>query len=170
MKIFLPTAVLMFAWLLSGVAHADGFGGGADEVTEAIAKYWAARNINDHETAANLESRTGTYNTNSDGSFHKPINVSTAEDWKRNMAGQQNNMRVFYPEVAEISAGVVYARYYMEGMIGDAGTEGAQHTYRTRVTNVWTKESDGQWRLKAAHFSSSSYGGTHRTQTADFED
>ena len=70
----------MFTWLLSGLAHADGHGSGADEVSEAIGKYWIARNTNDHETVANLESQTGMYGTNSDGSFHKPINVSAADD------------------------------------------------------------------------------------------
>jgi ketosteroid isomerase-like protein len=83
------------------------------------------------------------------------------------MAGQENNMQVFYPEVAEIADGVVYARYYLEGMVGDASE---QYSYRTRVTNVWTLEGDGEWRIKAMHFSSAGYGGTHRTQSGDFQD
>jgi ketosteroid isomerase-like protein len=83
------------------------------------------------------------------------------------MAGQQNNMQVFYPEVADIAEGVVYARYYLEGMVGD---EAEQYPYRTRVTNVWVLEDDGQWRIKAMHFSNAGYGGTHRTQSTDFED
>jgi ketosteroid isomerase-like protein len=107
------------------------------------------------------------FGTNSDGSFHKPVSTATSDDWKRNMAGQQNNMQVFYPEVADIAEGVVYARYYLEGMVGD---EAEQYPYRTRVTNVWVLEDDGQWRIKAMHFSNAGYGGTHRTQSTDFED
>ena len=52
-------------------------------------------------------------------------------------------------------------------MVGNAKE---QYPYRTRVTNVWTLENDGEWRIKAMHFSSAGYGGTHRTQTTDFED
>ena len=62
---------------------------------------------------------------------------------------------------------MVYARYYLEGMVGDAKQ---QYPYRTRVTNVWTLENDCEWRIKAMHFSSAGYGGTHRTQTTEFED
>ena len=116
---------------------------------------------------ANLESPAGIYGTNSDGSFHKPFAASSADDWKRNMAGQNSNTQVFYLEVAEIADGVVYARYYMEGMTGD---ESEQYPYRTRVTNVWTLEEDGEWRIKAMHFSGAGFGGTHRTQNTDFED
>ena len=36
--------------------------------------------------------------------------ASSADDWKRNMAGQESNMQVFYPKVAEIADGVAYAR------------------------------------------------------------
>ena len=125
------------------------------------------RNAGDHKTVANLESPAGIYGTNSDGSFHKPFAASSADDWKRNMAGQKSNTQVFYLEVAEIADGVVYARYYMEGMTGD---ESEQYPYRTRVTNVWTLEEDGEWRIKAMHFSGADFGGTHRTQNTDFED
>ena len=161
----LSTAVIFI--LVPRLALADGHGGAEDAVSAAIANYWAARNAGDHEAVANLESPAGIYGTNSDGSFHKPFAASSADSWKRNMAGQENNMQVFYPEVAEIADGVVYARYYLEGMVGDAKE---QYPYRTRVTNVWTLENDGEWRIKAMHFSSAGYGGTHRTQTTDFED
>lgn len=161
------SAFLVNVLLVAGQALADGHGSSEDAVTAAISQYWAARNANDHETVANLESRGGMFGTNSDGSFHKPLATATADDWKRNMAGVKSNTQVFYPEVAEIAEGVVYARYYMEGMVGD---ESAQYPYRTRVTNVWTLEEDGEWRIKAMHFSSAGYGGTHRTQSTDFED
>jgi ketosteroid isomerase-like protein len=163
----LSAALLTGALVLPGIAWADGHGDAADTVATAIGEYWVARNAGDHKTVANLESAAGIYGTNSDGSFHKPFGASSADDWQRNMAGQKNNMQVFYPEVAEIADGVVYARYYLEGMVGDASD---QYPYRTRVTNVWTLEEDGEWRIKAMHFSNAGYGGTHRTQSADFQD
>ena len=163
----LSTALLIGALSLPGIVRADGHGGAEDAVATAVVDYWAARNAGDHKAVANLESPAGIYGTNSDGSFHKPFAASSADDWKRNMAGQNSNTQVFYLEVAEIADGVVYARYYMEGMTGD---ESEQYPYRTRVTNVWTLEDDGQWRIKAMHFSGADFGGTHRTQTSDFED
>ena len=63
--------------------------------------------------------------------------------------------------------GVVYARYYAEGVVG---TDGNVSPYRTRVTSVWLKESDGEWRVKSMHFSPANYGGTHKTQSSDFDD
>lgn len=163
----LSTALLIGALVLPGIVRADGHGGAEDAVATAVVDYWAARNAGDHKAVANLESPAGIYGTNSDGSFHKPFAASSADDWKRNMAGQNSNTQVFYLEVAEIADGVVYARYYMEGMTGD---ESEQYPYRTRVTNVWTLEDDGQWRIKAMHFSGADFGGTHRTQNSDFED
>ena len=163
----ISAALLIAAFVLPGIVRADGHGGAEDAVATAVVDYWAARNAGDHKTVANLESPGGIYGTNSDGSFHKPFAASSADDWKRNMAGQNSNTQVFYLEVAEITDGVVYARYYMEGMTGD---ESERYPYRTRVTNVWTLEDDGQWRIKAMHFSGADFGGTHRTQTSDFED
>ena len=40
----------------------------------------------------------------------------------------------------------------------------------TRITSVWVKESDGEWRVKSIHFSPANYGGTHKTQSSDFDD
>ena len=163
----LSATLLIAAFVLPGIARADGHGGAEDAVATAVIEYWAARNAGDHKTVANLESPAGIYGTNSDGSFHKPFAASSADDWKRNMAGQKSNTQVFYLEAHEIADGVVYARYYMEGMTGDTS---GQYPYRTRVTNVWTLEDDGEWRIKAMHFSGADFGGTHRTQAYDFED
>ena len=163
----LSAALLIAAFVLPGIARADGHGGAEDAVATAVIEYWAARNAGDHKAVANLESPAGIYGTNSDGSFHKPFAASSADDWKRNMAGQKSNTQVFYLEAHEIADGVVYARYYMEGMTGDTS---GQYPYRTRVTNVWTLEEDGEWRIKAMHFSGADFGGTHRTQGYDFED
>ena len=160
-------AILLSTLMLPSHSMADGHGNDAHPVIAAISDYWAARNTADHEAVANLESGTGMFGTNSDGSFHKPVSAATPDDWKRNMAGQQSNMQVFYPEAEEIAEGVVYARYYLEGMVGD---DAELYPYRTRVTNVWVLEDDGHWRIKAMHFSNADFGGTHRTQSTDFED
>jgi ketosteroid isomerase-like protein len=93
--------------------------------------------------------------------------IASAEDWKKNMVGNKGNLRVVYPETTEIAEGVVYARYYAEGVVG---MEGNVSPYRTRVTSVWVKESDGEWRVKSIHFSPANYGGTHKTQSSDFDD
>ena len=107
----LSATLLIAAFVLPGIARADGHGGSEDAVANAVVEYWTARNAGDHKTVANLESPAGIYGTNSDGRFHKPFAASSADDWNRNMAGQENNMQVFYPEVAEIADGVVYASY-----------------------------------------------------------
>ena len=44
------------------------------EVETAFAKYFQARKDQDYKTVVAMESKTGTLNTNSDGSFHKPMN------------------------------------------------------------------------------------------------
>lgn len=139
----------------------------ATQVEERLMAYWDARNDRDHNTVAGLESRSGMLGTNSDGSFHKPISVSTPDDWEKNMQGQANVVRVFYPEITPISPDVVYARYYLEGLNKNAS---GSAPYRTRVTNLWVKDSDGEWRIKAMHFSPANYGGVHQTQSSDFDD
>ena len=42
------------------------------EVSIAFEKYFDARKVQDWDSVASMESSSGTYNTNSDGSFHKP--------------------------------------------------------------------------------------------------
>ncbi len=158
---------LLAATLLPALALADGHSPSEALVKEAIETYWDARNSSDHETVSAMESQTGFFGTNSDGSFHKPKSTASAEDWKKNMVGSKANLRVVYPEATEIADGVVYARYYAEGVVG---TEGDVSPYRTRVTSVWVKESDGEWRVKSMHFSAANYGGIHKTQSSDFDD
>lgn len=136
-------------------------------VVGLIKTYWEARNNADHNTVAAMESQSGFLGTNSDGSFHKPIAVASAADWQRNMATNGGNLRVAYPEAYEIADGVVYARYYAEGVVG---TDGDMSPYRTRVTSVWVEEDDGIWRVKSMHFSPANFGGVHKTQSADFDD
>lgn len=158
------TIGLLLVNLLSPAVLADD---PASMVEARLMAYWDARNDLDHNTVAGLESTSGMLGTNSDGSFHKPISVSTPADWEKNMQGQANVVRVFYPEITPISADVVYARYYLEGLNKNAS--GAS-PYRTRVTNVWVKDSDNEWCIKAMHFSPANYGGVHQTQSSDFDD
>lgn len=167
MTIALHRVILLTLLSPALVFAADTNSSSEATVAAAIETYWDARNNNDHKTVASMESKTGTLGTNSDGSFHKPLAKASADDWKRNMSGNKGNVRVFYTEATEISEGVVYARYYGEGVIG---TEGDLSPYRTRITNVWVKEADGEWRMKAMHFSPANFGGTHKTQRSDFDD
>lgn len=148
------------------VAH-DHASGDKEAVKKAIEAYWAARNSRDHEAVWELESRSGVLATNSDGSFHKPLNISTPDQWKDQMQGIEASVKVFALELTEITPVVVYARYYLEGMSGAAGNP---KPYRTRVTNIWIKESDGGWRQKTGHFSGANFGGVYAPSIRDFED
>ena len=143
---------------------ADGHLKSEQDVLIALEKYFEARNDNDYETVVSMESKTGTYGTNSDGSFHKPRQVPSVEQWEKFDQGGITN--VFYPEAIQLSEGVVLARFYAEGIV-TAG--GKSSDYRTRVTMNWVKEG-GKWVVKSQHYSPANYGGVHQTQAADFED
>jgi hypothetical protein len=159
-KLILVIVSLLF--LTSVIA--DGHLKSEKEVLIALDKYYEARNQEDYETVASMESKLGTYNTNSDGSFHKPKQITSVEDWKRTNQGGTTN--VFYPEAVQISEDVVYVRFYFEGVLE---TNGKTSDYRTRVTMNWIKE-DGNWVVKSQHYSPANYGGVHITQAADFEE
>jgi ketosteroid isomerase-like protein len=151
--------------LISIPAMADNHSNSQTAVEAAIEAYWAARNAQDAATVAEMESRSGTLATNSDGSFHKPLTIPTAERWAKSMKAGGGITVPHFVETTELSPTIVYARYYVEGLVG-----GRDAPYRTRVTDVWVKEKDGKWRMKAGHFSSAAYGGTHVTASTDFED
>tara|TARA_B110000014_G_C19926039_1_gene479052 strand:+ start:65 stop:550 length:486 start_codon:yes stop_codon:yes gene_type:complete len=155
--------VIVSLFFLTSVT-ADGHLKSEKEVLMALDKYYEARNQEDYETVASMESKLGTYNTNSDGSFHKPRQITSVEDWKRTNQGGTTN--VFYPEAVQISEDVVYVRFYFEGVLD---TNGKTSDYRTRVTMNWIKE-DGNWVVKSQHYSPANYGGVHITQAADFEE
>lgn len=159
-KLILVIVSLLF--LTSVIA--DGHLKSEKEVLIALDKYYEARNQEDYETVASMESKLGTYNTNSDGSFHKPKQITSVEDWKRTNQGGTTN--VFYPEAVQIFEDVVYVRFYFEGVLE---TNGKTSDYRTRVTMNWIKE-DGNWVVKSQHYSPANYGGVHITQAADFEE
>ena len=78
-RIFL-LSILVFA---SGSIFADGHTASEKQVLKALAEYFDARNDQDWEKAVTFESKAGTYNTNSDGSFHKPLIKQSAEDWAK---------------------------------------------------------------------------------------
>ena len=68
----------MNKYLLSGLlilstsfVFADGHSSAEKEVLKTLATYFDARNASDWDTVVAYESKSGTYGTNSDGSFHK---------------------------------------------------------------------------------------------------
>ena len=78
----------MNKYLLSGLlilstsfVFADGHSSAEKEVLKTLATYFDARNASDWDTVVAYESKSGTYETNSDGSFHKPVVKQSAEDW-----------------------------------------------------------------------------------------
>ena len=143
--------------------NADGHMSSEKEVLKALSEYMDARNSKDYKTVVAMSSKSGTLDTNSDGSFHKPLATQTEESWANSGDAVTQH---FYAEATEIAEDVVHVRFYSEGMVGNNGD---LSDYRTRVTMNWVKES-GKWVLKTAHYSPASYGGVHKTIASDFED
>jgi hypothetical protein len=110
-----------------------------------------------------MSSKHGTLDTNSDGSFHKPLAKQTVASWAN---GGDAVTQHFYTEATAISDDVVHVRFYSEGMVG---SKDQMSDYRTRVTMNWVKEGDN-WVVRSAHYSPASYGGVHKTLATDFED
>jgi|TARA_X000000950_G_scaffold867_1_gene938 hypothetical protein len=131
-------------------------------VLAAVAKYYAARTAEDFKTQVAMESKNGVYSTNSDGSFHKPVQKWSVEDYERNRPLGLNH--VFFPEAVKLADNAYFVRFYYEGVVGENDAP-----YRTRVTTTWVKEM-GKWVLKTQHYSSAAYGGVHQTTRNDFED
>ena len=154
---------MAFCFVLSSTVFANDHSSAAEaEVLKAVNVYMQARNYRDFKTVVALSSKNGTLDTNSDGSFHKPLAKPSIESWQKSGPSQ---IQYFYPEVIKIATDVVHVSLYAEGMVGPAGQES---DYRTRVTMNWIKE-DGSWVLKSAHYSSANYGGVHKTQVSDFD-
>ena len=148
-------------------AFADGHSDAEKTVLKNIEAYWEARNASDWDKVVAMSSSAGMLNTNSDGSFHKPMAAQTASDWERQSAGGTGVIQVHASEAHQFNDTTVYVRYYAEGVVADGN--GGMKPYRTRVTGVWVKEGKN-WVVKTSHFSSAAYGGTHQTVQADFED
>ena len=110
-----------------------------------------------------MESASGTFNTNSDGSFHKGLAKTTAAQW--GASGQLGSLNTYYPEFSQISDGVVYVRFYYEGI---AQNGSISSDYRTRVSQNWVKE-EGKWVVKTSHYSPAQFGGVHITVATDFD-
>ena len=160
MKKYLLTSLLM---LTAISVNADGHMSSEKEVLKALSEYMDARNSKDYKTVVAMSSKSGTLDTNSDGSFHKPLATQTEESWANSGDAVTQH---FYAEATAIAEDVVHVRFYSEGMVGNNGD---LSDYRTRVTMNWVKES-GNWVLKTAHYSPASYGGVHKTIASDFED
>lgn len=157
---------LMIASLLfvAGLSFADGHTDSEKDVLEALSAYFDARNDQDWKEAVKYESKGGTYNTNSDGSFHKPLIKQTAASWAA--SNQGGALNIYYPEAIQLSDDVVFVRFYYEGM---TEVNGETSPYRTRVTMNWVNEG-GNWVAKTQHYSPASYGGVHVPQASDFSD
>ena len=160
MKKYLLTSLLMLTVIS---VNADGHMSSEKEVLKALSEYMDARNSKDYKTVVAMSSKSGTLDTNSDGSFHKPLATQTEESWANSGDAVTQH---FYAEATAIAEDVVHVRFYSEGMVGNNGD---LSDYRTRVTMNWVKES-GKWVLKTAHYSPASYGGVHKTIASDFED
>ena len=152
---------ILLLLLASSFTFADGHSSEEKAVLAAVQKLYDARNARDFETAASLNSSSGVYSTNSDGSFHKPVENITPEGLERASAVGFN--LVHYPEAIKLSKDVYFVRFYYEGVAGKESKP-----YRTRVTTTWVNENGG-WKLKTQHYSSAQYGGTHETILEDFD-
>ena len=157
-------AILILSMSFLSFVSADGHLKSEQDVLASLEQYFEARNNNDYKTVVALESKTGTYGTNSDGSFHKPRQIPSVEQWEKFDRGGVTN--VFYPEAIQLSESVVLTRFYAEGIVTAGGNSS---DYRTRVTMNWVKEG-GKWVVKSQHYSAANYGGVHQTQAAGFED
>ena len=62
--------------LATSFAFADDHSSSEKAVLKALDKYMEARNSRDFETVVAMSSKSGTLDTNSDGSFHKPLTKS----------------------------------------------------------------------------------------------
>lgn len=130
-----------------------------------VQKYWQAYSRQDAAAIVAMHSSKGTYDTNSDGSFHKPLKITTVEQMKENFLIYSGLWKVYYPEAIPLSKDVILTRYYLEGL---SKSGESQTPYRTRVTHIWVKEN-GKWVTRSWHFSPANYGGVHVTQSFDFD-
>ena len=69
---------LSLALIFSVAVFADGHTGAEKTVLKNIEAYWEARNTSDWDKVVAMSSSSGMLNTNSDGSFHKPMATQTA--------------------------------------------------------------------------------------------
>ena len=79
------------------------------EVLKVLSAYMDARNTRDFNAVIAMSSKTGTLDTNSDGSFHKPQTKQTIEGWEK--SGDAIT-QYYYPEETAITDDVVHVRFY----------------------------------------------------------
>ena len=103
MKNYLLSGLLI---LSTGFVVADGHMSAEKEVLKSLAVYFEARNAEDWNTVVSYESKSGTYGTNSDGSFHKSVVMQSAEDWAN--SGQGGSLNIHYPEAIQLSDCLLY--------------------------------------------------------------
>ena len=70
-------SIFMCLFFMASI-QADNHTKAEQEVAKAFAEYFNARSEQDWDTVAAMESASGTFNTNSDGSFHKGLAKTTA--------------------------------------------------------------------------------------------
>ena len=122
-------------------AQEDSSKAGGNVCIKQVQDYWAAFSRMDADAAVAMHSPKGVYGTNSDGSFHKPLKVTSVEQMKENFLNYSGLWKVYYPEAIALSKDVILTRYYLEGL----SKAGASTTpYRTRVTHTWVNEN-GKW-------------------------
>ena len=155
-------SIFMCLFFMASI-QADNHTKAEQEVAKAFAEYFDARSNQDWDTVAAMESASGTFNTNSDGSFHKGLAKTTAAQW--GASGQLGSLNTYYPEFSQIADGVVYVRFYYEGV---AQNGSISSDYRTRVSQNWVKE-EGKWVVKTSHYSPAQFGGVHITVATDFD-
>ena len=103
---------LSLALIFSVAVFADGHTGAEKTVLKNIEAYWEARNTSDWDKVVAMSSSSGMLNTNSDGSFHKPMATQTASDWERQSAGGTGVIQVHASEAHQLNDTTVYVRYY----------------------------------------------------------
>ncbi len=154
-------------FLLSGaetLAQENAADQAGEKCIKQVQDYWMAVSKQDTEAAIAMHSPKGIYATNSDGSFHKPLKISSVAQMKENFATYSSLWKVYYPEAIPLSKDVILTRYYLEGL---SKSNGNTTPYRTRVTHIWVREN-GKWLTRSWHFSGATYGGVHVTQPSDY--
>ena len=102
----------LFLFTFSIQSFSDGHLPAEKEVLESLSAYFEARTNQDWDKVVSYESKSGTFGTNSDGSFHKPKVIQSADDWAN--SGQAGVINIYYPEAIQISDDVVFVRFYYE--------------------------------------------------------
>ena len=104
--------ILSLALIFSIAVFSDDHSNAEKMVLENVEAYWEARNDRDWDTVVALTSSSGMLGTNSDGSFHKPLNNQTAEDWESQTPAVAGLVGVHASEAHQLNSSTVYARYY----------------------------------------------------------